>query len=1192
MVTIMAEFVHLHLHSEYSLLDGCCRINDIPKAAKALGQSAVAITDHGVLYGAVEFYKACVKEGIKPIIGCEVYVAKNSRFDKVRTDDYFNCHLVLLVKDEIGYKNLCYIVSKSFTEGFYVKPRVDLNLLREHSEGLICLSGCMVGHIARAILGDDMKEAENHALELLDIFGKDNFYLEIQDHGLDDDKKIIDGVKYISKLTGIPMVATNDAHYIGRSDAPTQAVMLCIQTGTRMDDEERPLGFETDEFYMKSASEMQALFPDLPSAIENTVKIAERCNYNFEFGKLKLPVFELENNMKPSKYLQQLATEGLENKIANGSIVLDEINDKGAYKARMLYELVVITNMGYDEYYLIVRDFVMWAKEQGIPVGPGRGSGAGSLVAYLIGITDVDSLKYDLLFERFLNPERVSMPDFDIDFCYNRRDEVIEYVKEKYGEDRVSQIITFGTLAAKAAVRDVGRALGMSYSDVDNVAKLIPHKLGVTIKSAVENPELKKLYDADPAVRKLIDTASALEGMPRHASTHAAGVVITENPLYTYLPLATSGDTAVTQYDMNTVADLGLLKFDFLALRYLTILSDTEKLIKQTNKAFSLESVPFDDEKTFKLISDGFTDGIFQLESAGMRRLLMNMQPRCVEDIMIALALYRPGPMDSIPSYLASRNDPSKITYEIPVLKDILDSTCGAIIYQEQVMQICRKVAGFSYGRADVMRRAMSKKKAAEMEKERDGFINGAVKNGTSKELAEALFNKMASFAQYAFNKSHAAAYSITSYRSAYLKAHYPAEYYASLLTSVIGNPIKTAEYIAECSRMKITVCPPDINESNVGYTVAGSQVRFGLAAVKSIGENFVKQILDERYKKRFSSFEDFVERMVPRGINKQQLFALAAIGCFDKLGVARSRILEVLEKVHEQFLQKEKQNLDGQTDLFSMMTDDSAKIKIDYPDIPEMSAKEKLLLEKEYIGLYLSGSLLDDFEEYISALGATPINDIITSFDENEDNYNQFREKQSVVIGGIVSSVTRKNTKKNDIMAFVSLDDRLASIELIVFPEVYEKNQHLLTKESTIAVFGTISIRDEEPPKIIVTDVKPLKENGNFDKSAIPVAKATNERYVKNEGHTHSTQSATQPVSRAFVEPTTIYIRIADKKCEEFKKACLLVEIFCEGRTKICFYDKSTSKYESFSGLLFQATEYTLEQLKLICGSENVVCK
>ena len=1190
----MSEFVHLHLHSEYSLLDGCCRINDIPKAAKALGQSAVAITDHGVLYGAVDFYKACKKEGIKPIIGCEVYVAQSSRFDKVRSDDYFNCHLVLLVKNEVGYKNLCYIVSKSFTEGFYVKPRVDLNFLREHSEGLICLSACMAGHIARAILNDDMKEAENHALELLNIFGKDNFYLEIQDHGLDDDKKIVDGVKHLSKLTGIPMVATNDAHYISRSDASTQAVMLCIQTGTRIDDEERPLGFETDEFYMKSASEMKALFPEVPTAIENTVKIAERCNYDFEFGKLKLPVFQIENGMKPSKYLQQLATEGLEKKIADGSIVLDEVNDKSAYKARMLYELVVITNMGYDEYYLIVRDFVTWAKEQGIPVGPGRGSGAGSLVAYLIGITDVDSLKYELLFERFLNPERVSMPDFDIDFCYNRRDEVIEYVKEKYGEDRVSQIITFGTLAAKAAVRDVGRALGMSYADVDAAAKLIPHKLGVTIKSALENSDLKKLYDSDASVKKLIDTASALEGMPRHASTHAAGVVITEDPLYTYLPLATSGDTAVTQYDMNTVADLGLLKFDFLALRYLTILSDTEKLIKQNNKAFSLESIPFDDEKTFKLIADGFTDGIFQLESAGMRRLLMNMQPKCVEDIMIALALYRPGPMESIPSYLESRNDPSKIKYDIPVLKEILGSTCGAIIYQEQVMQICRKVAGFSYGRADIMRKAMSKKKAAEMEKERDGFINGAVKNGTDRDIAEALFNKMASFAQYAFNKSHAAAYSITSYRSAYLKAHYPAEYYASLLTSVIGNSLKTAEYIAECSRMKIVVCAPDINESSVGYTVAGSRIRFGLAAVKSIGENFVKQILDERAKGAFTSFADFVERMVPRGINKQQLFALSAIGCFDKLGVARSRILEVLENVHEKFSQLEKQKLDGQTDLFSMMSDAAPEIKIDYPDIPEMSAKEKLLLEKEYIGLYLSGSLLDDFSDNISALGATPINQIITAFDETEDNYNQFKEKQSVVLTGIVSSVTRKTTKKNDVMAFVDLDDRLSSIELIVFPEVYEKNQHLLTKESTVAVFGTISVRDDEAPKIIVTDVKPLRENGKFVNSYSQTQKSAAssvaaKRYEKLETRP---QGSIITSNRAFTEPSTVYIRVDDKKCDAFKKAYLLVEIFCEGRTKVCFYDKSTGKYEVLSGLLFQATEYTLNELRAICKAENVVCK
>ncbi|MBR5446719.1 MAG: DNA polymerase III subunit alpha, partial [Clostridia bacterium] len=891
----MSDFVHLHLHSEYSLLDGACRVADIPKKAKAMGHTAAAITDHGVLYGAVAFYKACKEEGIKPIIGCEVYVARRSMQDRDRERDSKSYHLVLLAENETGYRNLIWLVSKAYTDGFYAKPRIDLELLQGHTEGLIALSACLAGFIPQSILAGEYEKAEEHARQMQALFGEDHYYLEIQNHGLDDDKVVCEGILALSQKTGIPMVATNDVHYLNRQDADTQAILMCVQTGNVITDG-RPIGFETNEFYYKSTAEMEALFGAFPGAIENTVKIAERCQFDYTFGEVQLPRYTPENGMEPTEYLRSLAIAGLERKIASGAVVPDEKYSTETYRDRIEYELSVIHQMGYSEYYLVVWDFVNHAKEQGIPVGPGRGSGAGSLVAYLIGITDIDSLKFDLLFERFLNPERVSMPDFDIDFCYDRRDEAIAYVREKYGEDHTAQIITFGTLAARAAVKDVGRAMGMSIPDVDNVAKKIPRELGITLDKAMEaNRELRDLYEEDPQVKKLLDTAKALEGMPRHASTHAAGVVITERPLTEYVPIAVNSGVTVTQFDMDTVAELGLLKFDFLALRYLTILRSAEDLIREKEPEFDLTRVDITDAKTYEAISAGKTDGVFQLESEGMRQMLTQLKPSCLDDIIAAIALYRPGPMDSIPKYIEARRHRDTIRYASPALAPILDVTYGCIVYQEQVMQIFREIAGYTFGHADVVRRAISKKKQGVLEKEREAFLAGAVENGMREEDASDLFEDIVSFANYAFNKSHAAAYAVLSFRTAYLRTHYPLEYNCALLTSVLSQTGKLNEYITECARRGIKVLPPDINKSRAHFHAEGNCIRFGLVALKNVGLSFINAFLKERETHgEFLDFADLVERMYPIELNNRQVEYLIKSGAMDNLGAFRSQLLTV----------------------------------------------------------------------------------------------------------------------------------------------------------------------------------------------------------------------------------------------------------------------------------------------------------
>ncbi len=1182
------SFVHLHLHSEYSLLDGALRVSDIPRRAKELGQSACAITDHGVMYGVVDFYRACKAEGVKPIIGCEVYVAAGSRFDKRHETDSTRYHLVLLVKNEVGYKNLSYMVSKAFTEGFYTKPRIDLDLLREHHEGLIALSACLAGYVPKLLRDGEYDKAKEHALSMRALFGEDSYYLELQDHGIEEQKEVNRELLRLSKETGIPLVATNDVHYLRRNDSDTQAVLMCIQTGNKIEDG-RPFGFETDEFYMKSEEEMRALFNEYEGAVENTEKIAALCDFDFRFDTLYLPRFHPETGESPAEHLTRLSLEGFAAKVATGEIMFTEEHTEALYRARIDYELSVIIKMGYAEYYLIVSDFIRYAKEHHIPTGPGRGSGAGSLVAYLVGITDVDSIHYNLMFERFLNPERVSMPDFDTDFCYDRRNEVIDYVSEKYGSDHVCGITTFGTLAAKAVIRDVGRVLGMSYAEVDTVAKMIPNDLHITIEKAMEG-KLGDLYRDSEEIRRLIDISRSLEGMPRHASAHAAGIVITDRPIYEYVPVAVNDEMTLTQFPMNTIADLGLLKFDFLGLRYLTIMSDTEKEIRRTEPDFVLSRVPFDDAKTYELISSGKTDGIFQLESGGMRKMLMQMRPRCLEDIILAISIYRPGPMDSIPKFLENRLNPEKITYAAPQLKKILDETSGCILYQEQVMNICRDIAGFSYGRADIIRRAMSKKKAKEMEASRNAFIfgekdengnetcHGALALGISEEVATEIFDTMSSFAAYAFNKSHATAYAYTSYRTAYLKAHYPCEYLASLLTSVLGNMGKTAVYVDQAQKMKISVLGPDINESRETYTVVKENgkraIRFGMLGVKNVGKSFLAEVVKERSKGKFKSFEDFVSRMSTRELNKRQVESLIKSGAFDSLGTSRAALLSEYERIIELYLKKERNRESGQMDLFSMGAftpeEDTSTAAYTYPDLPELPVKERLRQEKESMGMYFSGHPTDDYEAHIKALHAVSIGDILSSFEDGESE--EFEDHQRLTVAGIITARVNKQTRAGAGMAFLTLEDKFGEMELVVFPKVLEKYSYFLTPDVPLAAFGELSVTEDAPPKLLVMKCEMLKVGYTPDVSPSAPASKTYEK---------------APDAAA----KTLYLKVDSLDSLSCRRACAVLEIF-EGATPVVFYDASTKKYVKAVGRSTSIQPVMFAYLKTILGDGAVVLK
>ena len=1059
------DFVHLHTHTAYSLLDGQGTIPKILDRAKELGQTAMAITDHGNMYGVIEFYEYAEKIGIKPILGCEVYLAARTRFDKVHELDKERYHLILLAENNTGYKNLMKIVSLGFIDGFYYKPRIDMELLREHSEGLIALSGCMFGPLARRISAGNYEKAVETAKEFIKIFGRDSFFVEIQDHGLYEQKSLNSGLIRLARKLDLGLVCTNDIHYVSKRDAEFQDILMCVQTGKSVDDPER-MRMDSSELYVKSADEMTELFGHIPEALENTVKIADRCSVSIEFGKLHLPEFEIPGGMTAEEYLLDLCLEGFRFRYPD-----EPENESSEVFKRLMYELDTIKSMGYTDYFLIVRDFINYAREHKIMVGPGRGSAAGSVAAYCLHITNVDPIKYELIFERFLNPERVSMPDIDIDFCYERRQEVIDYVNRKYGSDRVCQIITFGTMAARLSVRDVGRALNMSYAAVDAVAKQIPHELNMTLdKALVINPRLKQMYDGDPEVKRLIDIAGELEGLPRHASTHAAGVVITKEPVMNYVPLQKNDDVITTQFPMTTIERLGLLKMDFLGLRTLTVIRDAVNMIQKNHGVkIDIDHVTFDDREVYKMISKGMSDGVFQLESSGMKRFMTELKPSTLEDIIAGISLYRPGPMDSIPTYIANKNNPKNITYKHPLLEPILGVTYGCIIYQEQVMQIVRELGGYSLGRADLVRRAMSKKKADVMAKERGAFVSGAMKRGISESVAVSIFDEMMDFASYAFNKSHAAAYAVVAYQTAYLKRHYPAEFFSALLNSFIDSSDRVSKYILIARNEGLRVIPPDINRSGSRFTAVNGGIIFGLGAIKNVGEG------ERRSGGKFMSFTDFCRRMTGKKVNKRVVENLIRGGAFDSLGLKRSVLLYEYETLIDRYARAAKNEIPGQMSLFDMPDDagpEAPKHEPDrFEDRPELPAASLLAMEKESLGMYVSGHPLDEFRQIQFGPGITTALSVL----ENEDG--KYFSDAPVEMIGIISAVRNRRTKQNDLMKYITLEDLTGSIECIVFPNAVKAYDALLEKDKLVRLRGDLDITEDQPPKVRVRTVEPLRK-------------------------------------------------------------------------------------------------------------------
>ncbi|MDO4495886.1 MAG: DNA polymerase III subunit alpha [Clostridiaceae bacterium] len=1071
-------FTHLHVHSEYSLLDGACRIEPMLDKIQSMGQTSVAITDHGVMYGVIDFYRAAKKRGLNPIIGCEVYVAPRSRFDKVHGIDNERFHLVLLCKNNEGYKNLIKLVSEGWVNGFYTKPRVDKDILEKYHGGLIALSGCLAGEVSSALLRNDYEEARRAALWYNEVFGSGNYYLEIQNHGLDEQLRINPDIIKLSNELGIPLAATNDAHYVEKEDAKIQQVLICIQTNHTLG-EDTGLEFGTQEFYLKSEEEMLEAFGNCPEAVANTAKIAERCNVEFEFGKTKLPHFDVPEGYGHFEWFSLLCRNGMKERYGE--------NPPEEYIKRLNYELEIINKMGYVDYYLIVHDFIRHAKEVGIPVGPGRGSGAASICAYCIGITGIDPMKYNLLFERFLNPERVSMPDFDVDFCFERRGEVIDYVIEKYGSDHVAQIVTFGTMAAKAAIRDVGRAMGLAYSTVDNIAKQIPNELNITLDRALKrSSEFKMLYDTDSEARELIDMARKVEGMPRHASTHAAGVVITHDPVVSYVPLARNDEAIVTQFTMTTLEELGLLKMDFLGLRTLTVIASAEKMIRKTNPSFRIDSIDLEDRAVFEMMCAAQTEGVFQFESAGMRSVLSQLKPESIEDLIAVISLYRPGPMDSIPTYIENRHHPDKIKYKAPQLKNILDVTYGCMIYQEQVMQICRELAGYSYGRADIVRRAMSKKKHDVMLKERTNFVNGivdengniicegAVRRGTDEKTANEIFDEMISFASYAFNKAHAAAYAYVAYQTAWLKCHYPCEFLAALLTSFLDNTGKIVQYINECSRLGIKILPPHVNESSEAFTVSNGNIHFSLLAVKNLGRGFIKRIVEERTANgNFTDFYDFCRRMYGKDFNRRAIESLIKCGAFDGMGANRRQMYIVTESIIEELDNAKRRNVDGQLgfgDLVSSSeeTEEIPSTEFSYPEADEFPHDVLLKYEKEVSGMYLSGHPMAKYLKIARQVNAARISDIVS-----EDS-NAYKDNDRVLLLGIIGSIKKKLTKNDTTMAFLNFEDTFGSIEVIVFPKILAENPTMFFEGNVLLIHGRVSKREDEDTKVVCEAVEP----------------------------------------------------------------------------------------------------------------------
>ena len=1058
------SFTHLHVHSEYSLLDGACRIGGMMDRVKELGQTAIALTDHGVMYGCIDFYKAAKAAGIKPIIGCEVYVARRTMEDRIHGVDDKSYHLVLLCENMTGYKNLCLLVSEAFGRGFYNKPRVDLELLEKHKEGLIALSACLAGAVAQQLMWEDYELAKEPALRMAEIFGKDHFYLELQDHGIPEQTPVNQGIMRIARETGIPTVITNDAHYLRKEDAKMQDVLLCVQTGDTVDNPERKMKFQTEEFYLKSEEEMRSLFPGNEEAIENTGRIAERCNVEFVFNEYHLPSFPVPEGYTDESYFRKLCMDGFRERYEN---------PPESYKERLEYEIGVISRMGYVNYYLIVWDFIRYAKEAGIPVGPGRGSGAASIVAYCMQITEVDPMKYALIFERFLNPERVSMPDFDTDFCQERRGEVIEYVTKKYGSDHVAQIVTFGTMAARGAIRDVGRALNFTYAETDVVAKLVPTMpLHITLKEALNvSPKLKEMYDADERVRLLIDTAMSLEGMPRNTSTHAAGVVITAQPVCTYVPLSRNDETIVTQYPMTTIEELGLLKMDFLGLRNLTVI----RQIQKHTPDFSMDNIPDNDPETFKMLREGKTQGVFQLESAGMTGVCVGMKADSIEDITAIVALYRPGPMDSIPTFISNKLNHNKVTYKTPKLEPILKVTYGCIVYQEQVIEIFRQLGGYTMGQADNIRRAISKKKQKVIEQERKVFvygdqeqgIPGCIANGVPEQVAQSIYDEIVAFANYAFNKAHAVCYAVVSYQTAYLKCHYPKEYMAALMTSVLDNAIKVSGYIAECKEMGIMTLPPDINHSDDHFTVEGDCIRFGMGAVKNVGRGMIRSMAAKRRSEGpFKSLEDFITRMGDE-LNKRAVENFIKCGAMDCFGHNRSELLAVYDSMMDSIASTRKRNLEGQMGLFDML-DDSTGASIPIPSLPEMRKVDLMLFEKETTGIYLSGHPMDDYRHLLKNTHVVPIGTLM-----QEDS--QYADDSIISIAGVVQSVKMKTTRNNSMMAYVTLEDDTAAIELIVFSNALSQYGGYLKENAPVVITGRLSLRDDKDPQIVINRAQPM---------------------------------------------------------------------------------------------------------------------
>lgn len=1068
------NFTHLHVHTQYSLLDGSSKINELVKKTKELGMDSIAITDHGVMYGAIDFYKAALKVGIKPILGCEVYVASGSRFNKTYSKENTYYHLVLLAENNEGYQNLIKLVSLGFTEGFYYKPRIDLDILKKYSKGIIALSACMAGAVSRNVLRHSYEKGKEFALIYNEIFGQGNFFLEIQDHGIADQKIVIQNLIKMSNETGIPLVCTNDIHYINEEDAEAHDILLCIQTGKTIYDENR-MRYEGNQFYLKSPEQMLSIFPYAKEALENTHKIAQRCNVSFDFNNYKLPIFKLPNDKNAFDYLKEICENGLLERFEN---ITPELTK------RLDYELSIIKDMGFVDYFLIVWDFIKYAKDNGIIVGPGRGSAAGSLVSYCLKITNIDPIKYNLIFERFLNPERISMPDIDIDFCYERRQEVINYVVEKYGADHVSQIITFGTMAARNAIRDVGRALNIPYAEVDKIAKMIPLELKITIEKALEqNPELKLEYENNLDVKHLIDMSLKLEGLPRHSSTHAAGVVICDKPVMEYVPLNTNDGVITTQFPMTTLEDLGLLKMDFLGLRTLTVINNA---FKEINRIYGLNlnenSINYQDKKVFELISTGYTDGIFQFESAGMKQFMKELKPESIEDIIAGVSLYRPGPMDFIPKYVLGKNTKAEIKYTHHLLEPILKPTYGCIVYQEQVMQIVQELAGYSLGRSDLLRRAMGKKKTDVMEKERKNFIfgiegeiPGCVKNGIPEEIANQIFEEMVDFAKYAFNKSHAAAYAVITCQTGWLKAFYPVEFMAALLTSVSDNASKVAEYISELKRMHIELLPPDINEGFDGFSVSNGKIRFSLSAIKNVGKSLVKALVLEREKNgKYKSMLDFFERL-RQELNSRAIESLIKSGAFDSLGGKRSQYISTYKKVYDSVNETKKKTIEGQLNLFSIGNEDSSLMKKDIlPDMDEFNSKELLNMEKEMLGIYITGHPLDEYKDFL--IQNINVNSLDFIQDEETLNY-KIKDNEKVSIGGIINSVSIKFTKTGKQMAFLTLEDEFGTLEIIVFPEIFSKYSNIIKEDSIIIIEGKASISEEQTPKIIAYSIKSYQQ-------------------------------------------------------------------------------------------------------------------